>query len=284
MTIKIEIPSDDKFKPLAVAIGQALVNYGRTQLDPASAAILSQVDANNSHPKAQTVDEQAVADLEKDSAGSAAGSSNLNQADSKTHAETQSATTRTETSSDADDADDIRVDLKGVEFNKDYCADAAEPFFKSGTNKGQWKKRVGVSKEKYDEWYAGQLAGLDDTEEPELPTHDKNGVAYDAGMCEQMLHPAGARAGTWINKSGIPMEAFDAWYNSQLPKQEQDENEPEFNSFGDLMAWVSAQQNAGNITQDDVDAAWKAIDLPLTQAVLPTNAHRLVEVYRELKG
>lgn len=49
------------------------------------------------------------------------------------------------------------VDEKGVAFNREFCAKAAQPFYGSGKKKGQWKKRQGVDEDAYDEWYAGEL-------------------------------------------------------------------------------------------------------------------------------
>ena len=45
------------------------------------------------------------------------------------------------------------ADVDGVEFDPQYCAKAAEPFYKSGKRKGQWKKGKGISDAVYDLWH-----------------------------------------------------------------------------------------------------------------------------------
>lgn len=59
------------------------------------------------------------------------------------------------------------VDEKGVAFNGDFCGRAKEPFYGTGKAKGQWKKKVGVSQDDYDAWYAGELFGDGETDEEE---------------------------------------------------------------------------------------------------------------------
>ena len=54
-------------------------------------------------------------------------------------------------------ATDTRVDHKGVAFNADFCANASDPFYGSGKNSGQWKKKRGVDDVTYNNWYASQL-------------------------------------------------------------------------------------------------------------------------------
>lgn len=50
------------------------------------------------------------------------------------------------------------VDEKGVVFLPAICGQAAEPFYSTGTNKGQWKKLRGVDQAEYDRVYASALA------------------------------------------------------------------------------------------------------------------------------
>jgi hypothetical protein len=52
---------------------------------------------------------------------------------------------------------DIRLDEKGVPFNKELCANATKPFYASGKERGQWKRRPGVDQGIYDAWYAEAL-------------------------------------------------------------------------------------------------------------------------------
>ncbi len=46
------------------------------------------------------------------------------------------------------------ADANGVAFNREFCAESADPFYTSGKRRGQWKKRRGVDDAAYDGWYA----------------------------------------------------------------------------------------------------------------------------------
>lgn len=66
---------------------------------------------------------------------------------------------------------DVRLDEKGVPFNKELCANAAKPFYASGKERGQWKRRPGVDQGAYDAWYAEALGLVPSVAGPE-PTID----------------------------------------------------------------------------------------------------------------
>jgi hypothetical protein len=56
--------------------------------------------------------------------------------------------------------DSVPRDKKGVAFDIKYCAQAADPFYGTGKQAGQWKKRKGVLEETYDAWYSTHLASV----------------------------------------------------------------------------------------------------------------------------
>ncbi len=150
---------------------------------------------------------KVVAALGK-SADSASGSPEQTQQNSSTSTETQSQGTNT----------GQRVDTKGVPFNKDYCANAADPFYKSGTRSGQWKKRKGVTDDAYDQWYADALMGS----KVETDDHEDADKGFNTGAV--------------FGSSAVA--------DPQIPA-----------TAGDLMAWVSERQAAQHFTQQDVNDA-----------------------------
>lgn len=130
--IEIKIPADNK--PLAAAIGRALVEYG------AGVAVAPTEANNEGDPIGGDCPNETPADpsaSRADTATAAAGS------------------TETQTSADAGAA---QCDNKGVPKNDQFCSSAAKPFYASGPRSGQWKKRQGLPDEAYDAWYTGELA------------------------------------------------------------------------------------------------------------------------------
>lgn len=146
------------------------------------------------------------------------------------------------------------VDEKGVPFNPEFCGKAAIPFYGSGNKKGQWKKRQGVDEQAYDEWYASELLGARIEEEEE---------------------PAAVET---TSDSNVAANAF----GSQTATA--DENTPQ--DAGQLMKWVSEQQAAGNITQQQVTDAYTALQLPFDAVMNPAYpvADNCAAIYNHLKG
>lgn len=148
-----------------------------------------------------------------------------------------------------------QVDEKGVPFNAELCGKAAIPFYGSGKKKGQWKKRQGVDEDAYDEWYAEALLGARIEEDPEdqatETTSDSSVAANFFG--EQQTAAAG---------EDVPQDA------------------------GQLMKWVSEQQAAGNITQQQVTDAYTALQLPFDAVMNPAYpvADNCAAIYNHLKG
>jgi hypothetical protein len=130
---------------------------------------------------------------------------------------------------------DKRVDPNGVVFNPDMCGNAAKPFYASGKRNGQWKKRQGVSDDKYDAWYTEQLAGLPDT-----------GTTED----DEVIDTAGAFGA----QPSEPVETV-------VPAPE---------DCGAFMGWLSAKQAAGLITQDDIGEAYVGAGVQIADIFPPT--------------
>ena len=145
----------------------------------------------------------------------------------------------------------VAADEKGVPFNGEFCGKAAQPFYGSGKKKGQWKKRQGVDEAAYDAWYAGVAAA-----EPEqAPETTSNGSI--AGSVFAASDAQNAAAG-----ENIPQDA------------------------GQLMKWVSEQQAAGNIAQQQVTDAYTALQLPFDAIMNPSYpvADNCAAIYSHLKG
>lgn len=103
-----------------------------------------------------------------------------------------------------------QVDENGVLFNDDFCGKAKIPFYATGKNERQWKRKVGVDEESYNIWYAGE-----------------NIKAHTAPVIEVVRVPD-----TVVPADDVPDGA------------------------GALMVWISEQQNAGKLTQADVDSGY----------------------------
>lgn len=257
--IKIEFPADRT--DIALAIGQALVAIGQGKALVNSPAPTTAAETRTDSPAAsstacddqhKTLDEEAVADLEAED-------------DPNEHPAAQSATVTTgsgEVAANAGGASQTapsggsneNVDEKGVPFNPELCSKAAIPFYGSGKKKGQWKKRQGVDEDAYDEWYAEALLGakvetVEDTAATET-TSDSNVAANAFGN-----QPV-------TTNENVPQDA------------------------GQLMKWVSEQQAAGNINQQQVTDAYTALQLPFDAVMNPAYpvADNCAAIYNHLKG
>lgn len=135
-----EIKMNADNKPLAAAIGRALLEYGD------GAAALSSTT---------TITETSVGDVKHAVTVTKTGDDSTSALDhvDETHTADDgtghAATTATEATA---------ADNNGVLKNDAFCSTAAKPFYASGPRSGQWKKRQGVDDAAYDAWYAGELA------------------------------------------------------------------------------------------------------------------------------
>ena len=128
---------------------------------------------------------------------------------------------------------DVKVDPNGVPFCDLHCARAAKPFYASGKNAGQWKKKHGVTDAAYDAWYAGELLVAQGT------------AAASAGTDEA------------VNAAG----AFAAESTPAGPAAPAD--------LGQFMAWVSEMQVAERLTQADVNNAYAVCGVALADMMAP---------------
>ena len=160
------------------------------------------------------------------------------------------------------------LDKKGVPFNGEFCGKAAQPFYGGSRKKGQWKKRHGVDEAAYDYWYSEALAAVEaksraavEAAEPEPEPEPEHETTSDGNIAASMF------------------AAIDAQHAAA------DENTPR--DAGQLMKWVSEQQAAGNITQQQVANAYTALQLPfdaiMNSAAYPV-ADNCVAIYNHLKG
>ncbi len=275
----LKIEFDASNKPLAYAIGTALRNYADAQLDPSSAAILSQVKANETDPK-----------LDESDASASSSQAVESESNTKTLAETQSETTHGETQSTADTADNDEgdyefeqywrsasgldyaghpihetlgvpvddkgypiIDTYGVKHNPDMCGKAAKPFYGSGPQKGKWKAKVGVDKDEYANWHAAQLAesGKPDTAETtDGPTQSNGSAAADAFKPAQDAAPEGSPA----------------------------------DNFGTLMGWIAAKQTAETLKSDQINEAYVACGTSVAEMMRPDSLAARQTVLATLKA
>ena len=221
---KLEFPAENK--TLAAAIGRALLEYGTSKVelpanapalaahqlpanaveqhvaDPAPEDIAAQYAESNTEP---TLDEAAVADL-----------GNCSPAQS----------TAEQGAGGAQGATDAKLDLHGVPFDADYCANAADPYYKTGKTAGQWKKKKGVDQDEYDDWYA-------------------------------VAKPA-ASASTSTAAEDTPIDTTAAFSGQ---KQQAPANAGAPADAGAFMVWVSEMTTAGHFTQADVTAAYGVVGI-----------------------
>ena len=130
-----------------------------------------------------------------------------------------------------------QVDTKKVPFNAEFCGNAAKPFYASGPRNGQWKKRQGVDDAAYDAWYTEQTALL-------------------------LAQTAGGDDDEPVNTAG----AFGTGDDSGAAQAE-----PAPTDCGGFMGWVSAQQAANLLTQDDIGEAYKAVGVAVTDLFPPND-------------
>lgn len=144
------------------------------------------------------------------------------------------------------------TDQHGVAFDANYCAQAKEPFYASGSRSGQWKKRKGVGDDTYDAWYASQLA--------------KAPAATDPDPAPEQVNTAGA-------------------FTPQAQQQQQQQPAAPQNT-GDFMAWVAEKQAAGHLTQDAIQAAYAQAGIAITDLFPPNTdeqvAQRIGALYSQL--
>jgi hypothetical protein len=152
-----------------------------------------------------------------------------------------------------------KLDAKGVPFDANFCANAADPFYGSGQRAGQWKKRKGVADEAYDAWYDERLQDLAPAGTVTVNTGDEGGqpLANTAGAFGAAAATTGAK---------VPTNA------------------------GEFMAWVSEKQAAQRLTQPDIAAAYQFAGLQIADlfgadaAVVARNVSSLYSILSQTAG
>ena len=143
MTIKIEIPSDNK--ALAGVIGRALSDY-------AVAETLTITGSGASDGEYVKTDPDNVVELGQQFQAATKGPQ-TDATSEDSHAEQEE-----EKGQDFTALSNGKTDIKNVPFIPAICGEAKDPFYASGPRKGQWKKKRNVSDETYDMTYNNALA------------------------------------------------------------------------------------------------------------------------------
>ncbi len=199
--IDIRIPADNK--PLAAAIGRALVEYGDGVEGSAAAKGTAVHEAVTTALKAEPTAEKTGSPDDSDIASA------LDHVD-ETHT--------------ADDGGATEAaDNNGVLKNDAFCSSAAKPFYASGPRSGQWKKRQGVEGAAYDAWYAAELAKVQSTATADPGTVDTAGAfggMAETANTETVPHDSGTLM-AWVAErqtAGLTSQADvnTAWENCDL--------------------------------------------------------------------
>lgn len=133
--------------------------------------------------------------------------------------------------------DTARLDTKGVAFDAKYCSNAADPFYATGKESGQWKAKRGLAAGVYDAWYSEQLAASATQTAADEDTDPTPTVATGAAFGAAVTQPAASAA---------PAD------------------------LGQFMAWVSEQMVAGRLQQATIDGAYTALGIRIQDLVPPT--------------
>jgi hypothetical protein len=232
--IKIEFPANRS--DIALAIGRALIGIGQGDNDSAERKIGKPPELGASYAGWDTRTEEAKTE-ERDNLYQHTPDPKPGETETRGDSHgTYEQTGKTEE----------RVDPNGVLFDEKYCGEAAIPFYASGKQKGQWKKRKGVEESVYDEWYAGELPSIcDEPQERDEPEPNATATA-------------------------------NAFKKEPVVKAEAPKN------FGELMAWFASQQAAGNYDAHHLEKAFIALKLTTLDLVQDTTGEKIAQVYEHL--
>lgn len=221
--IKIEIPADNK--ELAAAIGDALTAYGRGVNALASGiAAAEQATAQGiTAAGALTADEskainELVFDDPEDDTNHGAGDAAIKQIH--------------KISSEINE----REDTQGVQFNAEFCGNAADPYYAGGKRKGQWKKRKGVTDAAYDTWYAVEVG--------------------------QLTRPAPTEPDTAVDTSKAFSNGEQSATTTDVPA-----------NAGEFMQWVAEKQAAELLTADNITQAYGQAGVAIPDLFNPATAN-----------
>lgn len=247
----LKIEFDASNLSLAAAIGAALTQYGAGESRQiGKKAELGAPYETETTPGTQPSEDRAkVFDVsEKD------GKATLTVADADTGETLAEETVNTAAAFGAKTeetapANDGPVDEHGTPHNEKFCVStkSQKPFYASGANKGQWKKKPGVDENAYNEWYAATMP-LDGDEPKESAPVDT--ASAFGGKTEQTAPAAGG---------DVPQNA------------------------GDLMEYISERQAAGTLDQKIVTAAYGEVGVEINDLFGPNEAEAVAKLYAHLK-
>lgn len=284
MTIKIEIPSDNEFKPLAAAIGLALYNFGNgitteigvtivtntTTTTAGDASIKEEVKVLTTADVAKAANAETAVKLNSaegatdSTSGKSQATTNQGGAAQQGAGDAQGVHSGAADSSLTDGNDNAKLDDKGVGFNEKICGNAAKPFYGSGKTKGQWKRKQGVDQADYDAWYDASLAlASQDQQEKQVDTSAAfSGQDQGQGDNVAQINTAAAFAG---RQNGEVV-------NDGQNHQEQHQDGKTFKDAGEFMQWLAEQQAAENITAGDIDSAYASTQCTMGDLFDPAKA------------
>jgi hypothetical protein len=231
--IKIEFPADRT--DIAAAIGRALLEVGDVEVETVTTTQRPPEGPKNSRCVQVTVNASDVTAIQP---GDTVSIETENGAYTGTASDADDIAIGTRPGSvfEGDNGTLPQVDPKGVAFNAAMCGIAAKPFYESGKQSGQWKKRKGVDQAAYDAWYAEQL---------------------EQGAAQTTVDTA-------------PVDTAGAF-----PTTDTQPTEPEHThaptTCGDFMGWASAKQAAGLLTQADITEAYAVAGLVITDLFPPND-------------
>lgn len=227
--ITITFPASNK--KLAGAIGRALCEYS-------GGAHVVKLDAQEAIAEI----EHAVENIEQDDpAASTSAVDDQHKPDPDVEIYSEDGLTHASDLRPELDVADSRVDAKNVNFNADFCGEAQVPFYASGKNKNQWKKRKGVTEDEYNAWYANALTFV------------------STSVSTQEDEP--------VNTAG----AFGNQSPNIIP------TEPPPKDCGEFMGWVSKQQAAEILNQHDITDAYAKLGLQVTDLFPPNDANTVAK-------
>jgi hypothetical protein len=216
----LEIKFSANNKPLAAAIGAALLAYSKTlnALGPLATAVAENAarhDVSSAEVEAQADGVQAEQSASQTAISEAA--------ELAPHTQEQ---VNNAFSDAAAGHQDGRVDLHGVHFCDKHCANAQDPFYKTGPTAGQWKAKRGVSAEVYAAWYASVKPVIEQAEQQVAEEFDT--------------------ATAFGKQAGIPAA------------------KPPPKNAGEFMVWISEMQTAEHFNQADVTEAYATCNIGQT--------------------
>lgn len=210
----LKIEFDASNKALAAAIGAALFQYG----DVAISATVEETKEAKSAPEKSFIEK--VHDIVEKTGETTV---KVSDADTGEVLAEETVDTAAAFSNEKEPANDGPVDELGTPHEKKYCGpvDAAVPFYASGPNKGQWKRKRGVDESAYNEWYASAVP-IEGEDEPQGEETVDTSAAF-GGQVKQETQPS---------NDGAPATA------------------------GELMKYISERQAGGTLDQPTVTQAY----------------------------